>query len=234
LSKADFQNTVFQNMRQARFKGEGTHFVHAISRIVDRRFIFEANEKEHFCHLIRNLSGFTGLAVVTFCIMSNHVHLLVEQPDKTTLPPLTKEELFRRVRFIYDTNTIKDLEQEWQRAEKAEDQRWLQQILEHYAHRMGDVSKFMQELKQRFSQWYNRRNHRTGTLWEGRFKSVLVEGDEEALMTMAAYINLNPVRAGIVSRPEDYRWCGYGAAMGGDTTARAGLGRILDFKCAPE
>jgi hypothetical protein len=42
----------------------------------------------------------------------------------------------------------------------------------------------------------NRRLERTGTLWEGRFKSVLVEGGEQALLTVAAYIDLNPVRAG--------------------------------------
>jgi REP element-mobilizing transposase RayT len=196
---------------------------------VDRRFIFEDNEKEYFCELVRRLSRFTGLDVVAYCVMGNHFHLLVEQPDQTTLPALTKAELLRRAKFLYDANTIKDLEQEFQRAEKASDQPWIQNILDRYAHRMGDVSKFMQELKQRFTQWYNRRNRRTGTLWVGRFKSVLVEGDEEALMTMAAYIDLNPVRAGIVSRPEDYRWCSYGAAMGGDSSARAGLGRILDY-----
>lgn len=92
---------------------------------------------------------------------------------------------------------------------------------------MGDISVFMKELKQRFTQWFNRRNDRRGTLWEERFKSVLVEGNEKALLTMAAYIDLNPVRAGMVARPEDYRWCGYAAAVGGNHRARAGLGRVL-------
>ena len=60
----------------------------------------------------------------------------------------------------------------------------------------------MQSLKQQFSQWYNKRNHRRGPLWEDRFKSVLVEADPEALLTMAAYIDLNPVRAKMVrSKP---------------------------------
>ena len=55
-----------------------------------------------------------------------------------------------------------------------------------------------------------------------RFKSVLVE-DGEALRTMAAYIDLNPLRAGLVKDPKDYRWCGYGEAMGGGKAARLGL-----------
>jgi hypothetical protein len=56
---------------------------------------------------------------------------------------------------------------------------------------------------------------------------VLVEGDEKALMTMAAYIDLNPVRAGMVSKPEEYRWCGYASALGGNQWARLGLGKVL-------
>jgi hypothetical protein len=58
-----------------------------------------------------------------------------------------------------------------------------------------------------------------------RFKSVLVE-DGEALRTMAAYIDLNPVRAGMVKDPKDYRWCGYGEAMGGGQAARLGLCQV--------
>jgi hypothetical protein len=59
-----------------------------------------------------------------------------------------------------------------------------------------------------------------------RFKSVLVE-DGEALRTMAAYIDLNPVRAGMVKDPKDYRWCGYGEAMGGGTAARLELCQVV-------
>ncbi len=91
---------------------------------------------------------------------------------------------------------------------------------------MGDLSVFMKDLKQRFSQWYNKRNGRRGTLWEDRYKSVLVEGDAKALMTVAAYIDLNPIRAGIVDQVESYRWCGYASAVAGNRWAREGLRRI--------
>jgi len=74
---------------------------------------------------------------------------------------------------------------------------------------------FMKEFKQRFSRWYNRRTERFGTLWAERFKSVLVEDSPRALRTVAAYIDLNPVRAGIVGDPKDYRFCGYAAALVG-------------------
>jgi hypothetical protein len=55
---------------------------------------------------------------------------------------------------------------------------------------------------------------RTGTLWEERFKSVIVESGM-ATRTMAAYTDLNPVRAGIVKDPADYHWSSYGEAVGG-------------------
>ena len=68
---------------------------------------------------------------------------------------------------------------------------------------MGDVSAFMKELKQRFSIWFNRSHKRFGTLWAERFKSVLIENAASALRTVAAYIDLNPVRAGLVEDPKE-------------------------------
>jgi len=92
---------------------------------------------------------------------------------------------------------------------------------------MWNVSGFMHGVKQRFTQWYNGRKGRKGTLREDRFKSVVVEGVGQALGAMAAYIDLNPVRAGIVADPKDYRWSGYGAAMAGRRGAKEGLRKVV-------
>jgi hypothetical protein len=81
----------------------------------------------------------------------------------------------------------------------------------------------MKTVKQRFSVWYNRNHGRYGTLWADRFKSVLVQGEGNPLQTMAAYIDLNPVRAGLVEDPKDYRFCGYAEAVAGDVVAKRGL-----------
>lgn len=89
----------------------------------------------------------------------------------------------------------------------------------------------MKELKERFSRWFNKRHGRRGTLWQDRYRSVLVE-DGEALRTMAAYIDLNPVRAGLVDDPKDYRWCGYAEALGGSKRARRALCVVLDATVA--
>ena len=88
------------------------------------------------------------------------------------------------------------------------------------------LSEFMKAIKQKFTQWYNKRKGKTGTLWEGRFKSVLVEDGYAARMT-AAYIDLNPVRAGMVADPKDYRWCNYGEACAGVEVAQNGLLKVM-------
>jgi len=84
----------------------------------------------------------------------------------------------------------------------------------------------MKTLKQRFTQWFNRKNARRGTLWEDRFKSVIVQSGH-ACRTMATYIDLNPIRANMVKNPEDYRWCGYAEAVSGGKKARQGLREAL-------
>jgi hypothetical protein len=86
----------------------------------------------------------------------------------------------------------------------------------------------MKTLKQRFTQWFNKRHKRKGTLWEDRFRSSLVEGSSQALHMVAAYIDLNPVRAAVAEDPKDYRWCGYAEAVGGRKLAADALGRVME------
>jgi putative transposase len=75
------------------------------------------------------------------------------------------------------------------------------------------VSKLMQSIGARYVKYVNSSNERTGTLWEGRYKACLVARDEHVLAA-CRYIDLNPVRAGIVRRPIDYRWSSYSALAG--------------------
>jgi putative transposase len=97
-----------------------------------------------------------------------------------------------------------------------------QQLRGQYLSRLFDVSIFMKELKGRFAQWYNRRHRRYGVLWAERFKSVLIE-EGQALSAVAAYIDLNPLRAGLCDDPKDYRYCGYAEAIA-KNSAQAKLG----------
>ena len=71
--------------------------------------------------------------------------------------------------------------------------------------KLSSLSEFVREIKVGFARYYNRRHNRRGYFWGDRFKSVIVDKGE-TLINCLAYIDLNPLRAGIVSRPEDYRW----------------------------
>ncbi|MCC5842433.1 MAG: hypothetical protein JJT96_20115, partial [Opitutales bacterium] len=92
--------------------------------------------------------------------------------------------------------------------------------------RMGDVSVFMREVKTRFTLWYNRERGTVGTFWAERFRSVIVEADTEAQRMVAAYIDLNPVRAGLVEEAGAYGFSGFGEACAGGNAARWGVARI--------
>ncbi len=218
-------------MRRPRFKAPPEHplaYYHCISRVVDRQFVFGPEEKEQFVEFMRLYERFCGVRVVTYCVMSNHFHVLVEVPQRPAEMP-DDAALLALLKKVYGrgggAGTIRQ-RLEFFRTEGAHAE--AEALRESFFARMWDVSAFMKLLKQRFTQWFNRTHQRKGTLWEERFKSVLVEGADTALATMAAYIELNPVRAGIVGDPKDYRWCGYAAALAGVKAARVGLGIVAE------
>lgn len=72
----------------------------------------------------------------------------------------------------------------------------------------ADTSSLIQTVGRRYTQWFNTRHGRSGTLWEGRYRSAVV-ADERYLLVCQRYIDLNPVRAGLAARPEDWWWSSY-------------------------
>ncbi len=209
---------------------------HCISRVVDRRFVFGREEKEKFRTLMRMQENFTGCRVASYCLMNNHFHILLEVPPMAE-GGLSDEALLKRLSAIYSEALVAEVAAELAGARQqvkdgpGEELLLVGRIHERFTYRMHDLGEFMKGLLQRYTQWHNRMHSRTGRLWEDRFKSVIVE-DGVAAKTMAAYIDLNPVRAGMVKDPADYRWSSYGEAIGGGAKgngkkARAGLVRAL-------
>ena len=210
-------------MRTARVKAEGAAYYHIVSRVIERRMVMGELEKEKFRTLLRAVAGFCGVEVLTYALLDNHFHLLVQVPEAQVI---SDGEFIRRLGLVYGKEHVTSVRMglEGARAEGAET---AERYKRQYTYRMYEVSEFMKMLKQRYTQWHNKRQARHGTLWEQRFKSILVEGSEQALTTMAAYIDLNAVRAGLVADPKEYRYSGYGEAAGGGKEARAGLARVM-------
>ncbi|MGI9240614.1 MAG: transposase [Verrucomicrobiales bacterium] len=197
----------------------GVGFYHCLSRVVDRNYVFEDHERETFRKIMRQVEAFSGVRVITWTILSNHFHLLLEVPRAV---PLSDGEILERCRALYSADGMVAVEWEFEDASRMGGE-VLERWRAKYLNRMWDLSEFMKTLKQKFTSWFNRKHERAGTLWERRFKSVLVEGSWDCLLKVAAYIDLNSVRAGMVGDPKDYRWSGYAQAVAGDRVARRGL-----------
>lgn len=212
-------------VRQPRIKGQGESFYHCVSRVVEGRFLFRTQspgsvEAEHFVSLMRRLEKACCLQVLTYALMANHFHILCKVPERRML---LDRELLDCIELSYGPERRAQVaEQLATYAKEGSPSDSAQQLREHYLSRLFDVSIFMKELKGRFAQWYNRRHQRYGVLWAERFKSVLIE-EGQALSAVAAYIDLNPLRAGLCEDPKDYRYSGYAEAVAKDS-ARAKLG----------
>jgi putative transposase len=219
---------------------DGDYF-HVMSRTCGGAVFFDDVEKEALRQIVVRLAAFTGIEILTYCIMGNHFHLLLRIPQRQRFMerfegPSGEQRLMEQLTLLYSKQHIAQLTvqlKEWRAAGMSA---LAEATLARYKRRMCDLSCYVKEAKERFSRWYNKRHERKGTLWMERYRSVLVEGRQEnpksdrpgasqldVLKTMAAYIDLNPVRAGLVADPGQYRWSGYSAALSGDESAQKGL-----------
>ncbi|TLD71653.1 chemotaxis protein CheW [Phragmitibacter flavus] len=216
-------------MRQSRLKApkewEVAHY-HCVSRVVDRQFVLGDEERAEFVSLMRLYEGVCQVRVLTYCLMSNHFHLLVEV-RKRPEEGMSEEALLKLIAGCHGKQRAWMIEEQIRQFRAAGAHEAAQRVIDGWLSRMWDISQFMKTLKQRFTQWYNKRHGRRGTLWEDRYRSTLVEGDLNALAMVGAYIDLNPVRAGLVDDPKDYRWCGYGAAVAGVKVAVRGIEKVM-------
>jgi len=213
-------------MRTARIIGNGVSYYHCMSRIIQGQMLLNDTEKERFRKIVRAVADFAGVEVMTYALMTNHLHLLLMVPEKFEIDEKVVLKringLYGRVRASTVAMELRDL-----RADERDDE--AAELLAGYTYRMNDLSQFMKMVMQRFTMSYNKRHNRRGHLWEQRFKSILVEGKPDAISTMAAYIDLNPVRAGLVKDPKAYHFCGYGEAVAGNKTARRGMKLICQI-----
>jgi REP element-mobilizing transposase RayT len=191
--------------------------------------IFDDVAKEKFRQLFEQQLAFAQVELVTFCMMGNHWHLLVslDTAKPNPLQDAPDQALLDHLGLIYCESEVQKIGWQLESFRSGGFEESATKLRQKYLDRMRDIPVLMKELKQRFSRWHNRRARRKGTVWEDRYKSVQVEDNDTAMRTIAAYIDLNPVRAGLVEDPKDYRWSGYGEAVSGGESARAGLTHLV-------
>jgi len=163
-----------------------TTVYHVISRTALDGFPLGDFERDFLLRLIMRMSGLFFTEIMGLSIMGNHFHLLVKMiPDHH----FTDDDVKKRLAQFYG-----------EKKAPAGDGN-----LPLMREKLSNLSEFIREIKVNFTRFYNKRHGRKGYFWGDRFKSVIVE-EGETLINCLAYIDLNPVRAGIVKRPEDYRW----------------------------
>jgi REP element-mobilizing transposase RayT len=160
-----------------------------MSRTALDGFPLEDIEKDFMLELIKRLSALYFTEILGFCLMGNHFHLLVKMIPEGQF---TDDEIQNRFETFFGESR-----------EFAEGQ------IPYWREKLSSLSELVREIKVGFARYYNRRHNRRGYFWGDRFKSVIVDKGE-TLVNCLAYIDLNPLRAGIVDRPEDYRWSSLG------------------------
>jgi putative transposase len=200
---------------------------HLISRVVQKRRLMDREAMEAMRRIMRSQAAFAGMEVLTYCFLANHFHIFVRLDPKET-EHLDDAGLVDRFRALYGSKKCASLGLDADDLEVIlkNNRPSAEGIRRRLKARMGDVSVFMREVKTRFTFWYNEKHGTVGTFWAERFRSVVVEADTEAQRMVAAYIDLNPVRAGLVQNPADYGFSGFGEACAGGSAARRGIARI--------
>jgi REP element-mobilizing transposase RayT len=169
---------------------------HIISRITGQQFLMDAQGKDYFVNVLHLLCKAYFIELHAYCVMDNHFHVLVTMKQEEAVKAgagvlLEKLNTLRNFRGLGKSNTLRD------------------EKIDKIRERLGSISRFVQDLKQEYSRWFNKKHKRTGYLWGDRFRGVLISHGR-AQLACAAYVEMNPVRAGVVKEPEQYPWSSSG------------------------
>lgn len=138
---------------------------HIIQRGHNKQDVFaEPGDFEYYLATLATFKEIYGVKVYAFCLMTNHVHLILQPGDDA-----------------------------------------------------AGLGQLMKRLAGRQTRLVNRQEKRSGTLWEGRYKSSPIDTDAY-LLACCRYVELNPVRAGVVAKPDDYPWSSFTQRIGKSTT----------------
>ena len=211
-------------MRRPRLVAPAGGVYHVVSRTAFRRFALRPEERNAFVRLLARVAAFSGVRVLTFAVMSNHFHLLVRVPEGHEV---SDEALEHRVRALYGDARADRLFARWERWRATGAESAVEEAKARLRARMHDLSQFCKTLKETFTMDYNRRTGNVGGIWGGRFRSVLVAPEAAALLSVGAYVDANPVKAGMAHRPRDYRWAGFADALRGNSLAREGIAELV-------
>jgi REP element-mobilizing transposase RayT len=188
---------------------DATPHYHVVSRCVRRQFLCGKDDLtgRDFSHRrdwirerIFKLADIFAVDICAYAVMSNHVHLVLTIRQDVALEWNEREVAERWLRLFGGRKEVKHwlAGQHQPEAQATAALEWIKT----YRERLFDLSWFMRCLNEPIARMANKEDNVTGRFWEGRFKSQALL-DEEALVSLMAYVDLNPIRAGISATPEE-------------------------------
>lgn len=187
---------------------EDTPYYHVVARCVRRAWLYGydayagkdySHRKDWILRRLRYLADVFAIDLCAYAIMSNHYHLVL-RVDRSRVAHWSQAEVVARWARLF---SIPPLIERWQDgcatvAERA----MAEALIERWRLRLTDISWYMRCLNEHLARRANAEDECTGRFWEGRFKSQALL-DEVGLLTAMAYVDLNPVRAGLAAMPEE-------------------------------
>ncbi len=187
---------------------EDTPYYHVIARCVRRAWLWGhdryagkdySHRKTWVLHRLRQLADVFSIDLCAYAIMSNHYHLVL-RVDRRRMAHLSHAEIVARWAQLF---SVPPLIERWQDGRASVAERMIaEELIERWRLRLIDISWYMRCLNEYLARRANAEDECTGRFWEGRFKSQALL-DETGLLTAMAYVDLNPVRAGIAATPEE-------------------------------
>ncbi len=185
-----------------------TPYYHVIARCVRRAWLWGFDEyaerdyshrKDWVLERLAQLTSIFSIDVCAYAVMSNHYHLVVHV-DQARSKYLSKQEVVERWTQLFRAPS---LVKRWIDGTALEAERTMaEHIIERWRDRLSDLSWFMKCLNEHLARRANIEDNCDGRFWSGRFRSQALL-DEASLLTAMAYVDLNPIRAGIAKTPED-------------------------------
>jgi REP element-mobilizing transposase RayT len=194
--------------RYAQVSLDATPYYHCVSRCVRRAFLCGVDDVsgqsyEHRRQWIEDklleLAGIFALDVCAYAVMSNHYHVVLHIDNKAA-QSWGFDEVIERWHRLFSGNHLSQRHCKGDKLGKAE-QRVLEENVAQWRQRLADISWYMRVLNESIARQANDEDQCTGRFWEGRFKSQALL-DESALAACMAYVDLNPIRAGMAKMPE--------------------------------
>ena len=198
-------------MPKARYRQvcvDNTPYYHCISRCVRRAFLCGSDpvsgydldhRRQWIIDRIKLLCSVFAVDLCAYAIMSNHYHIVVKI-SSTQVAQWSDEEVAQRWMKIFKGPLL--MHQYLGNADLTRSElKWVKGIFATWRERLCDLSWFMRCINEPIARLANREDHCSGRFWEGRFKSQALL-DVRALLACMAYVDLNPIRAGMASTPE--------------------------------